>query len=196
MKDNNLQLIWKTGVNEETKTYSDSELNEMVIKCARKSMRKIYPGWILRTIAILIVMMLLWEIITGYENIPITILRLVVLLIITVSMGTSEWSARKMDRYNFDMPVKEWLKYRIGKVEESIRFTQKYDIIVHVGTFIISFGIFLMHNYLMNVPFNLLIFAAVFLWTLIYILGCRMMVKKHHQKVLRHLQELYNKLEE
>lgn len=140
--------------------------------------------------------MLLWQIITGYEDIPITILRLIILLILIGSVGTAEWSARKMDKYNFDMPVKEWLKFRIDKVEESIQFARKYDIIVHGGTFIISFGIFLMYNYLMNVPFNLLIFAAVFLWTLLFILGCRIMVRKHHQKVLRHLQELCDRLEE
>lgn len=124
MEDNKLKLIWKTGVTEETKSYSDAELNGMIIKCARKSMRKIHPGWILRTIALLIITMLLWQITTSYEDIPITILRLIVLLILIGSMGASEWSARKMALYNSDMPVKEWLKSRIGEVEQNITFTR------------------------------------------------------------------------
>ena len=44
MEKDNLKLIWKMGVNEDINLYSDQELNNMIIKCARKSMRKIHPG--------------------------------------------------------------------------------------------------------------------------------------------------------
>ncbi|MEG2478975.1 MAG: hypothetical protein RSA50_01735 [Mucinivorans sp.] len=196
MEDSDLKLLWKSGTLHEAKSYSDIELNTMVVKCAKKSMRKIRPGWILRTVAMLIVIMLLWQIITGYEDVPITILRFVLLLILTGGMAVEEWSMGKMNKYNLDMPVKEWLKFRIDKIEQSILFTRKYDIAVHAGTFVFTLGVFLMYNYLMNVPFNLLIFAAIFIFNFIYILICRMMVRKHHHKVLLQLQELYNKLEE
>ncbi|MEG2755954.1 MAG: hypothetical protein RR931_05025, partial [Mucinivorans sp.] len=173
MEDNDLKLLWKSGTLHEAKSYSDIELNTMVVKCAKKSMRKIRPGWMLRTVAMLIVIMLLWQIITGYEDVPITILRFVLLLILITSMAVEEWSMGKMNKYNLDMPVKEWLKFRIDKIEQSILFTRKYDIAIYAGTFVFTLGVFLMYNYLMNVPFNLLIFAAIFIFNFIYILICR-----------------------
>ena len=196
MEKDNLKLIWKMGVNEDINLYSDQELNNMIIKCARKSMRKIHPRWILRTIVILVVALLLWQISTADGNIRITILRLIILFILTGSMGAMEWSARKMNEYHFNMAVKEWLKSRIDKLEQSIQLQRKYDIAIYIGSFLLGFGTYFMYNYLMNVSFSLLTYIAVFFGFILYLLGCRMMVRKHHKKVLRHLQELYSKLKE
>lgn len=196
MENNNLKDMWKTNVKEDIKSYSECEMNELVIKCAKKSIRKIYPGIILKTIIFLITAFLLWGIITENENTPLIIAHFIVLSLLVGLMVVTELSARKMDQYNFDMPVKDWISNRIITIEKDIRFNRKNDILIYVGSLVLGFGIFVIYNYILNVPFNLLIYSAVFIVIALYTLGVRILVNKHYSNTLRNLQNLYKQIEQ
>ena len=55
METNDIKDIWKTETVKEMKPYSEEELNEIVVKSVRKSIKTVYPGTIFRLVVIAVI---------------------------------------------------------------------------------------------------------------------------------------------
>lgn len=59
METNDIKDIWKTETVKEMKPYSEEELNEIVVKSVRKSIKTVYPGTIFRLVVIAVIVYLI-----------------------------------------------------------------------------------------------------------------------------------------
>ncbi len=196
MKNNSLKDLWESGINEDIRFYSESELNNMVIKCSRKSMQKLHPRWILRTIIILIITFLAWKLVSENEGITLIIFRIILISVLAGSLILMEWSTRKMITYSYDIPVKDWIKNRIGEIERSIRLQKKYDVLIHIIALALSTCTYFFYIYILKITFDLIAFIVALFVILSCVLALRVTVKRHYKKALRSLQQLYNQIEE
>lgn len=59
METNDIKDIWKTEAVKDMKPYSEEELNEIVVKSVRKSIKTVYPGTIFRLVIITVIVYLI-----------------------------------------------------------------------------------------------------------------------------------------
>ena len=192
MENNDFKNLWKSAVDKHARPYSEDELNVMVVKSAKKSMRKLHPRW--ETVSCIIVAgYLLWEIIYKTGNLQLTILFSFLLMLSFASLSLLSFSIWKMNQYKTDMPVKEWLKYRIAAIDKSIRFKKKYGIYINVGTIIFCIGLNVLFCYILYHSFYSFVAAtAASLSVLVIILLLR---KNRYNQVRNYLQSLYEQID-
>ncbi|KAA6345533.1 hypothetical protein EZS27_006891 [termite gut metagenome] len=195
METNDLRNIWKSQIDKNIQSHSEEELNDMIIKSARKSMRAIQPNTILRLIVGTVVVFLIWRIVAKGYSMGMDILYSAALLILVVSYLLMERSAYKLNRRNPDIPVKEWLKYRIDRIEKSRKYSIKYDFLIYGGALLLGYVFYIVFQILRNVQFNWISVGA-FIVFFVYILIIRHFQIKNHNKTLDKLTELYKQLEE
>nr|WP_320039608.1 hypothetical protein [uncultured Bacteroides sp.] len=195
MGNNNLKDLWKSSINEDIRFYSEPELNNMVIKCSRRSMQKLHPRWILRTIIILIITFIVWKLVSENEDIAPIILGFILISILAGSLILMEWSTRKMIKYSYDIPVKDWIKNRICEIERSIRLQKKYDVLIHFIALALSTCTYVLYIYTLKITFDLIAFIVALFMILSCVLALRIAAKKNYKKALRSLQQLYNQIE-
>ena len=195
MENNEIKNLWKNMVDKEVRQYSEAELNVMVVKSARKSMRQLYPGWKVKlALCIFVVCFMLWKIVNT-SDLRFVILYTCIVLIITASLIVLFFSMRKMNKYKPDIPVKEWLKFRINEIDKSIRFNKKYRIYVYVGIVIEIVGICAVYFYiltgsLISYPLALAVAVSLLLFVVMLILW-----KNRHSEVRDYLQSLYEQID-
>ena len=194
MKNNNLKNIWKSEIDKQVKYYSDEELKDMVIQSARKSMRAIQPNIILRIIIAAIIIFLIWSIILRNEASSIKILHCAALFILLISYFLMERSVRKLNWHKMDVPIKEWLKYRIDKVEKSRNYMVKYDFLIFGGVLLLGYIFYFAFQILRGIHFNW-ISVIVFIILFIYVAIIRHFRIKNYNKTLQQLKELYKQLD-
>lgn len=196
MKTNDFKNIWQSGTKENIKPYSDNELNVMIVKSTRKSIRRIYPSGILMLVIVAVVILLVVNITFRYTIPAMRLLDLGALLIIAVSLTLWFQSFFIMNKYKTDMSIKNWLEYRIKEVEKTVKFYTKYNILVSVISVFAALGYYYLYTWLDSISYNPWLIGGMTVGLVVYILFAQKSAVKSYKKTLQELQELYNQLEE
>lgn len=196
METNDIKDIWKTGVEENIRSYSEEELNEMVVKSAKKSIKAIYPGIIFRLVIIAIIVHLITILLLGKYSTERMLLNLSALIILSVSYFFWERSAFKMRKYANSKPVKEWLEYRIKEIEKSITFRAKYNWVVFICSFLFAIGFYISYQIEANVTPNILNIVVIPIGIFIYLLIVARSLNRNYRKTIRELKDLYKQFED
>ena len=151
METNDIKDIWKTETVKEMKPYSEEELNEIVVKSVRKSIKTVYPGTIFRLVVIAVIVYLIATLFLREQSMEGMLLDVSALVILSVSYLLWERSAYKMRKYTNSKPVKEWLEYRIKEFENTIRFNTKYNLVIYACSFLFSIGFYVFYQITVNV---------------------------------------------
>lgn len=196
MKTNDMKDIWQSAVNQNVKSYSDPELNEMVIKSARRSMKPIQMGGWLQIVIIAIVIYVTLTLLFFDHSIERKLFDLTGLSILVVCYLLSKRSDHKMNAYHPDMPVKEWLGHRISKLKKTVYMKTRYKVLIMCLAFLSGFGIYLASYIVLKAPFNPFLTALVFVGLAIYFAIVGRSLRRKYKKTLNELEELYKQFEE
>lgn len=196
METNDIKDIWKTETVKEMKPYSEEELNEIVVKSVRKSIKTVYPGTIFRLVVIAVIVYLIVTLFLREQSMEGMLLDVSALVILSVSYLLWERSAYKMRKYTNSKPVKEWLEYRIKEFENTIRFNTKYNLVIYACSFLFSIGFYVFYQITVNVTPSILTVIIIPLGLIIYLLIARRSINRNYQKALHELKELYKQFEE
>lgn len=196
MEAKDLRNIWKSGVDKNITSYSDKQLSEMIVKSARKSIRRIYPSFLFTLIIAVVVGLLIFNITTKNTSAAMRMLDLTVLLFLSVCLTMWVLSFLTMKKYKADMSIRNWLEYRIGEVEKSLSFNTRYYLLLCATALLAALGYYYLFIWLSGVFVNLWVIAAVTIGILISIPLAQKKVIKNYQKTLRELKELHKQLEE
>ena len=196
MEANDFKSIWKSAVDEDIEPYSDEELNKMVVKSAKRSMRKIQPTGIFQFVLIVVIMFTIVSTMTIINTVELKVLNISGLVVLTVLYFLWKRSSYRMNRYQSDMPIKEWLEYRIKKIERSIKFNAKYDMLIYGLSLLVGTGYYGLSLMLNKVPVNPFVIVATTVGIAIYVLITRRSSNKNYNKTLSELKELYKQFEE
>ncbi len=196
MKTNNIKDIWKTGTEEHIKSYSEKELNEIVVKSARESIKAIYPGAIFRLVILAVIAYLIIKLFSKEQPIEEVLIYTIALVLLFVSYFFYERAFYKIRRYTCGKPVKEWLEGRIKEIEKSIRFKSKYDRVIHTCSFLFALGFYVLHSIIANINFNIVTVLIIPLGIIIYLLIMRHSLNRNYQRSLRELKDLYKQFED
>lgn len=197
MENNKFKNIWKNKVNEEIKPYSSRELDDMIVKSARKSIWKLFPGvWIKVVLSILVIGYFFQKMVSEDGGVPLLIFYIALTCVVSGSVILVLNGVHKMTQYNLNTPVKEWIKFRIDKVEKSIAFQRKYTAHIYIGIVGFVVGITVIYSYLLH--------GTVMLYSLIpgSVAGClsacliKRFLKIRYSKVYTSLKELYRQINE
>lgn len=193
METNDIKNIWKTGIEENIQPYSNSELNEMVVKSARKAMKPIQLGGIFQLIIIVIVAYLVFTLIFRDNSLEMKLLNFTELLIILICALLWKRSDYKMNKC--DMPIKEWLEYRINELKKTVYARTKYNIVVTCFAFLLGFGFYVAHQIIVKAPFNPLLSGSIFVGLIVYFVIVTRSLNRKHRKTLYELEELFKQFE-
>ena len=196
METNDIKDIWKTETVKDMKPYSEEELNEIVVKSVRKSIKTVYPGTIFRLVVIAVIVYLIATLFLREQSMEGMLLDVSALVILSVSYLLWERSAYKMRKYTNSKPVKEWLEYRIKEFENTIRFNTKYNLVIYACSFLFSIGFYVFYQITVNVTPGILTVIIIPLGLIIYLLITRRSINRNYQKALHELKELYKQFEE
>lgn len=196
METNDIKDIWKTETVKEMKPYSEEELNEIVVKSVRESIKTVYPGTIFRLVVIAVIVYLIATLFLREQSMEGMLLDVSALVILSVSYLLWERSAYKMRKYTNSKPVKEWLEYRIKEFENTIRFNTKYNLVIYACSFLFSIGFYVFYQITVNVTPGILTVIIIPLGLIIYLLIVRRSINRNYQKALHELKELYKQFEE
>lgn len=193
MKTNDIKNIWKMGTEENIKSYSNPELNEMIVKSAKKAMKPIQLGGFFQLIIIGVVIYLIFTLIYRNNSFEMKLLDFAGLLIILISSLLWKRSDYKMNKC--DMPVKEWLEYRINDLKKIIYLKTKYNIFMLCLAFIAGFGFYVVSQLIIKAPFNPLLSSSIFIGLIIYFVIITRSLNRKYKKTLNELEELYKQFE-
>lgn len=193
METNDIKNIWKTGIEENIESYSNSELNEMVVKSARKSMKSIQLGGIFQLVIIAVMVHLLFILIFRDNSFEMKLLNFTELVFIFICCILWKRSDYRMNKC--DMPVKEWLEYRINKLKKIVYTRKKYNIAVTCFAFFLGFGCYVAEQIIMKTPFNLLLSGSIFVGLILYFVVVTRSLTRKYKKTLNELETLYKQLE-
>lgn len=196
METNDIKDIWKTETVKDMKPYSEEELNEIVVKSVKKSIKTVYPGTIFRLVIITVIVYLIATLFLRKQSMEGMLLDVSALVILSVSYLLWERSAYKMRKYSNSKPVKEWLEYRIKEFENTIRFNTKYNLVIYACSFLFSIGFYVFYQITANVTPGILTVIIIPLGLIIYLLIVRRSINRNYQKALHELKELYKQFEE
>lgn len=196
MENNNLKRIWKIGVNEEAKSYSGSELNEMIVKSARKSMKAIQLGGIFQFVIIAVVIYLIVILFSRDSGLEMDLFNITGLLILLVCSVLWKHSDYKMNKYRYDIPVKEWLEYRINELNKTIYTRKKYNIFIMCLAFLLGFGFHVVHQIILKAPFNPILSGSILVGLIIYFVIVARSLNGKYRETLKELKELHKQFEE
>lgn len=194
MKTNTIKDVWQSSIH--IKSYSDSELNDIIIKSARKSMKAIQLGGIFQLIIIAIIIYLVLILAIRDNSLEMKLLDSTGLLILLVCSFLWKRSDYKMNKYKYDMPIKDWLEYRINELNKTIYMRKKYKVLVLCITIIIGFGFHVVTQIIQKTPFNPLLSGSIFIGLIIYIVIVSGSLDKKHKKTLKELKELHEQIEQ
>ena len=85
METNDIKDIWKTEAVKDMKPYSEEELNEIVVKSVRKSIKTVYPGTIFRLVIITVIVYLIATLFLRKQSMEGMLLDVSALVILSVS---------------------------------------------------------------------------------------------------------------
>lgn len=196
MKTNDLKNIWKSEVDNNIKSYSDKELNEMIVRSTHKSIRRIYPSVVFMLIIAAVIVLLIVNITIRNTTPAMRMLDLAVLLILAVSLTLSGQSFLAMRKYKADLSVKNWLEYRIREVEKTLNFNKKYYPAICAAALICALSYYYLFIWLGNIFINLWIIIPMTVSIVIFILFSQKNMIKKYKRTLQELKDLYKQFEE
>lgn len=196
MENNELSNIWKSQANREIKPYSISELDNMIVKNARHSMFRLFPGLKIKVVlSVLVIFYFLWQVITGQSGFSLKIFYCILIAIIIASWTLTWIGLQKMQKTNPTIPVKDWIREKIDEIDKSIAYQKKYEICICTGTGLFVIGICMIQNFILNGMITLIVFisslVAVAIMLYFFYIG-----KKRFKEVRNYLQSLYEQLDE
>lgn len=195
MDTNDIKNIWKSGVDKNIHSYSDKELNEMIVKSTRKSIRHIYPS-VFFIVVIAAIVYFIVNIIVGNSSIAMRALHLGFLLLLVVCVALWIQSFVRMRNYEANMPIKNWLEYRIKEVEKSLNFKIKYNILLCVIGSVAALSYFYLFLCFSNVPANPWLMVGITVSIVVYSAFFQKYATKNYKKTLKELKDLYKQFEE
>lgn len=196
METNDIKDIWKTEAVKDMKPYSEEELNDIVVKSVRKSIKAIYPGTIFRLVIIAVIVFLIITLLLREQSIGKMFIDMIAFVITSVSYFFWERSAYKMRKHTNGKPVKAWLEYRIKEIEKDIKFSTKYNWVIYSCSFLCAIGFYVSYQIVANVTPHILTVIVIPLGIIIYLLIIGRSLNRNYQKTLHELKELYKQLED
>lgn len=127
MEIKDLKNKWKENIDKEINVYSKKELESVILKNARKSIGRAYPQMLLVFIS-LCTLLSIWMAIRNISSTSLFVFWISCIFLFFAFIGVYIWSRRKMQKYSFDMPLKDWIGARIDDLDRSIRLKKKYPI--------------------------------------------------------------------
>ena len=196
METNDIKSIWKEGIAEGYVPYSNSELNELVVKSARKSIKSVYPGTILKLVIIGVILFLIVMLLWGSRSKEEMIVHFSALIILSVSYFISKLSVYRMLKYSYGMPVKEWLEYRKNAIEKSIRFRKKYFLLVYACSLLFALGFYISYQIAFKITLGLLTVFLAPIGIVIYLWIVQSFQNRKYKETLNELRKLCNQFDE
>lgn len=189
-----MRTLWASGTQSTETNYSVGELNRMVLRSAQRSIRRVYPGWIIGLACLACVVYLGVKIVVGVGGWPLMTLHTLLLSIIVVAQVVSIVSQRKINRYNPNISVKEWIGSRIASIERGILFRRRYGVLIYgsqalfvVG--VIFFNIYFAQGFVAILPFSVGITVGL---TTAFVLGG--LLAKRLRRTKEKLEKLYEQI--
>lgn len=189
-----IQTLWASGTQSTETNYSVGELNRMVLRSAQRSIRRVYPGWIIGLACLACVVYLGVKIVVGVGGWPLMTLHTLLLSIIVVAQVVSIVSQRKINRYNPNISVKEWIGSRIASIERGILFRRRYGVLIYgsQALFVVGitfFNIYFAQGFVAILPFGLGITVGL---TALFVLGG--LQAKRLRRAKGKLEKLYEQI--
>ncbi len=201
MNSDKIKEIWKENAVRQIDNYTEAEITSIVLKSARKAIGLSYPGLLFWAALLLVNLFLVWVMMNYTMPRLQTYSYALMAAILVLLLGAaciSEWGRKKVQRYSFDMPLKEWVESRIREFDKGIeRFKRnwfwKYGIgvaclLLFCLIYILTVGFSLKHVLLQLASGLTTLFIAATIANRIFL---KRMTKTH-----RKLQELYEQLKE
>lgn len=189
-----IQTLWASGTQSTEIHYSVGELNRMVLRSAQRSIRRLYPGWIIGIACLVCVVYLGLKIAGGVGGWPLMTLHSLLLSIIVVAQVVSIVSHRKINRYNPNISVKEWIGSRIASIERGMLFRRRYGVLIYgsqalfvVG--VIFFNLYFAQGFVAILPFSVGITVGL---TTAFVLGG--LLAKRLRRTKEKLEKLYEQI--
>lgn len=196
MKEHDIKDIWKSGVDAKIKPYSDSELNEIIVKSAQKSMKAIQLGDIFQFVIIAVLIYLILVLLFRDNSFEMKLVDFTALLILLACSVLWKRSDYKMNTYRYDIPIKEWLEYRINELNKTIYKKRKYNILIMCLSLLLGFGFHVVYQIILKAPFNPILSGSILVGLIIYFAIVTRSLRKKYRKTLKELKELYKQFEE
>ena len=196
METKDIKTIWKTGVEEDIKPYTEKELNEMIIQSARKSIKAVYPGVIFRFVIIAVIIYFVVILLLRNQSNEKMLIDIGALVILSVAYFFRERSAYEMRKYTNGKPVKEWLEYRIKETERNVKFNTKYNWVMLGCSILGGVGFYALYQIEANMTPGILNVIILPLGIVVYLLIVWRSLKQKYQKSLHELKELYKQFED
>lgn len=189
-----MRTLWASGTQSTETNYSVGELNRMVLRSAQRSIRRVYPGWIIGLACLACVVYLGVKVVVGVGGWPLMTLHTLLLSIIVVAQVVSIVSQRKINRYNPNISVKEWIGSRIASIERGILFRRRYGVLIYgsqalfvVG--VIFFNLYFAQGFVAILPFSVGITVGL---TTAFVLGG--LLAKRLRRTKEKLEKLYEQI--
>ncbi|MDR1895520.1 MAG: hypothetical protein LBR10_01865 [Prevotellaceae bacterium] len=195
MKAKDFKDIWKSEVDKNISSYSDRELNGIIAKSAKKSMRKIQPSGVFRLVVFAAVLLILINLTIRNTSVEANVIEFTALLILVSTYMLWEYSAYKMNKYRTDAPIKKWLECRIIEVEKNVKFVKKYNLLVYGGAILIGYSFNIIPQFLAK-SFNWIVSIVSLVVVVSIVLFLRNLMSVKCDKTLRELNDLYKQFDE
>lgn len=126
METRDLENIWKGSIEKEIQSFSQEELNNMLLSEAKKGLKKFYS---IKSNSIILGIVILFLIIITVGRLDDTYLlinNLFILLSAITGLTLNLYSYSKIMNYDAGQPIKEWLKYRIDVLSNATKRFNAY----------------------------------------------------------------------
>lgn len=197
--DNDIKNILKSNIENNIKAYSHDQLNEIVIKSAKKSMCRVFPGWII-VACIMVIIFLSWIIFSKIQSpglgLVFIIFNLTLIYFLVTILILVAWQIKKVTECRPDAPIRDWLKRCIHWMDQQIDFTRKYGTCLDVIAFIVGLSIGQLYNYFYTGSVNLIgiLISALIIFLILY--ASKKLQNKRLYEIRNRLQELYDQIDE
>ena len=138
MENREIKAIWDTHIEQKIERYLDAQLEEMILKNARMAIGTVYGGkWGVGKLLVLLLIVAAIVFKNGHAGMG---KFWIVVALIYVAVVMVQWySQRKMERYRYDKPLKEWIGSRIQEFDRSIRLKKRLRLLVNgIGLAVLS----------------------------------------------------------
>lgn len=196
METDRIKDVWRRGMNTHIASYSEAELNGIVVKAARKAMKPIQLGGIFQWIVVAVMIYITGILIFRDNSLEMKLLDFSGLVILLLCFLGWKHSDYKMNKYTCDMPVKAWLEYRIRELNKTMYTRKKYNVLIMGGAFLLGFGFHVVSQLILKAPFNPLFSGSLFIGLLLYLLLVGRSLEKKYKKTLEELDGLYKQMDE
>lgn len=196
MKESNIKELWKSGTDSNTKSYSDSELNEIIVRTAKKSMKAVQLDGVFQYVVIAVVVYLIFTLLFRNNSLEMKLLDFAGLTILLLCAFFWKRSDYKMGTYKCDMPVKEWLEYRINELNKTVYRKRKYNRLIICLSLLLGFGFHVVQQMLVKAPFNPILSGSIFIALVIFCVFITRSLNGKYRKTRDELKELYRQFEE